>query len=184
MMSAAPNETGRMTLPDGRVVGVRPLQPSDRAGLAAAVRRLSTETRYLRFATPKPQLTERELDYLLDVDHHRREALLAVDPRTGRGVAVVRYIAVPGEADVVEIAATVADDWQGHGLGQALLAQLAKRAREEGYAALRASVLASNQRSIAMLLRAGFAPRPGSGLLREYELLLQTKGSVTTRPTR
>ncbi len=181
-MTTAPNRSGRTTLRDGRVVGVRPLHHSDRPGLAAAVRRLSPETRYLRFATPKPHLTERELDYLLDVDHHHREALLAVDPHTGRGVAVARYIEVPGEPDVVEIAATVADDWQGHGLGHALLAQLAKRARDEGYTALRASVLASNQRSIAMLLRAGFAPRPGSALLREYELPLPTNAE-TTRPT-
>lgn len=184
MMTTAPNRTGRTTLRDGRVVGVRPLQLSDRAGLAAAVHRLSPETRYLRFATPKPHLTERELDYLLDVDHHPREALLAVDPRTGRGVAVVRYVEVPGVPDVVEIAATVADDWQGRGLGRALLAQLTERAHDEGYSALRASVLGSNQRSIAMLLRAGFTPRAGSALLREYELLLPTNASETTRPTR
>jgi hypothetical protein len=80
-----------LTLHDGRVVEVRPLEPSDRGGLAAAVRRLSDETRYLRFASPKPELTERELDFLLDVDHHSREAILAVDPSTGYGVGVVRY---------------------------------------------------------------------------------------------
>jgi hypothetical protein len=57
-----------------------------------------------------------------DVDHHAREALLAIDPFTRRGVAVVRYIQLPGEPGVVELAATVADDWQGIGLGSALLA--------------------------------------------------------------
>lgn len=162
----------RLTLRDGRVVDVRPLERSDREGLAAAVRCLSDETRYLRFATAKPRLTKRELDFLVDVDHHRHEAIVAIDPTTSRGVAVVRYIQVPGEPEVAEIAATVTDDWQGRGLGTALLAQLAARARDEGYAALRASVLASNQRSIAMLLAAGFAPLPSGGLLREYELAL------------
>jgi RimJ/RimL family protein N-acetyltransferase len=140
--------------------------------LAAAVRRLSDETRYLRFASPKPELTERELDFLLDVDHHSREAILAVDPSTGHGVGVVRYVEVPGEAGVVEIAATVADDWQGRGLGRALLEQLTSRARDEGYSTLRANVLAINRRSINMLRRAGFAPHAGSGILREYELAL------------
>jgi RimJ/RimL family protein N-acetyltransferase len=163
----------RLTLRDGRVVDVRPLERVDREGFAVAVSRLSDQTRYLRFATPKPRLTKRELDFLLDVDHHRHEAIVAIDPITKRGVAVVRYIQVPGEPNVAEIAATVTDDWQGHGLGTALLAQLAARARDEGYSAFRASVLASNQRSIAMLLAAGFVPLPSVGALREYELALR-----------
>ena len=163
------HQAGRVTLRDGHVVAMRPLEPGDREGLAAAVRRLSPETRYLRFASPKPHLTKRELDFLLDVDHHRHEAILATDPATARWIAVVRYVEVAGEPGVVEIAATVADDWQGHGLGPALLAQLTQRAREEGHSAIRASVLATNRRSIAMLIRAGFAPRKTQGTLREYE---------------
>jgi RimJ/RimL family protein N-acetyltransferase len=165
-------EPRRLTLRDGRIVDVRPLEPGDRQALAAAVRRLSDRTRYLRFATAKPRLTKRELDFLVDVDHHRHEAIVAIDPTTRRGVALVRYIQLPGEPHVAEIAATVTDDWQGHGLGTALLAQLAARARDQGYSGLRAGVLASNQRSIAMLLAAGFAPLPSGGVLREYELAL------------
>ena len=164
--------TPRLTLHDGRVVEVRPLEPRDRAGLAAAVSRLSDQTRYLRFATPKPHLTERQLDFLLDVDHHTHEAILALDPNTGHGIAVVRYVEVSGETGVVEIVATVADDWQGRGLGRALLEQLASRARDEGYSTLRANVLATNQRSITMLRRAGFTPHAGGGIHREYELAL------------
>jgi RimJ/RimL family protein N-acetyltransferase len=159
-------------LRDGRVVAVRPLERRDRPLLAAAIRRLSDQSRYLRFGTPKLRMTERELDGLVDVDHHAREALLAIDPLTGRGVAVVRYIRLPGEPGVVELAATVADDWQGVGLGSALLAGLKRRARDEGHSAFRAYVLAINGRSIAMLRRAGFRGRGGSGPLREYELVL------------
>jgi hypothetical protein len=47
---------------------------------------------------------------LVDVDHRGHEALLAIDPLTGRGVAVARYIQVPGEPSVVELALTVADE--------------------------------------------------------------------------
>lgn len=174
-MSELGDHTQCLTLDDGRVVEIRPLEREDRDGLAGAVSRLSEQTRYLRFASSKPRLTNRELDYLLDVDHHSREALLAIDPETRRGVAVVRYVEVGGEPRAVEIAATVADEWQGHGLGGALLVRLARRAREEGYAALRASVLAGNRRSIAMLLGAGFKPYSGGGIMREYELSLAPK---------
>ncbi len=161
--------SARLTLRDGRAVEVRPLERADRAGLASGIARLSDDTRYQRFATAKPSVSERELDYLLDIDHHDREALLAIDPRTGQGVAVVRYVLVPGEPGVAEFAATVADEWQGNGLGGALLARLIQRANEEGQNVLRASALASNKRSIAMLRRGGFSARPGSGLLRDFE---------------
>ena len=157
----------RLTLRDGTVVEVRPLERSDRTLLDAAVRGLSEQTRYLRFAAPKPRLTARELDFLVDLDHHDREALLAIDPATRRGIAVVRYVRDPSGA--VEIAATVADAWQGRGLGGALLALLAERARREGHRVRRASVLAANARSIAMLRRNGFALRGREGGLLTYE---------------
>jgi RimJ/RimL family protein N-acetyltransferase len=162
----------RLELRDGRVVDVRPLEHRDRPLLEGAIGRLSDESRYLRFGTLKPRMTERELDRLVDVDHHDHEALLAIDPLTGRGVAVVRYIQIPGEPGVVELAAAVADDWQGIGLGSALLAGLMQRASNEGHLAVRANVLAANSRSIAMLRRAGFRGRGGAGTLREYELAL------------
>jgi GNAT superfamily N-acetyltransferase len=54
----------------------------------------------------------------------------------------------------------------------ALLGRLTQRARDEGYSALRAYVLAINRRAIAMLRRAGFRRRSGMGVLLEYELSL------------
>lgn len=159
-----------LKLRDGRVVAVRPLERCDRPLLDAAIRRLSDDSRYLRFASPKPRVTERELDHLLDVDHHAHEALLAIDPLTAQGVGVVRYVQVPGQPGVVELAAAVTDDWQGIGLGSALLARLMQRARDEGHSAFRASVLAVNGRSIAMLRRAGFRGRSRAGAVFEYEL--------------
>ena len=161
--------TERAFLRDGKAIDIRPLERSDRAGLAAAIDRLSPTSRYLRFASPKPRLSDRELDRLVDVDHRGHEALLAVDPQTGRGLGVARYVEVPGEHGVVEIAVTVADEWQGRGMASALLTRLVQRAREEGHAALRASVLAANDVSILMLRKAGFDARPSSGVLREYE---------------
>jgi GNAT superfamily N-acetyltransferase len=158
-----------LTLRDGSVVYVRALGCGDRAGLAAAVTALSEESRYLRFASSKPSLSPRELDFLVNVDHHDHEALLAVDPVTHRGIAVARYVQIADEPGVVEIAATVIDEWQGRGLGGALIALLADRAREEGHRVMRASVLAANGRSIAMLRREGFSAVRGGGILREYE---------------
>jgi GNAT superfamily N-acetyltransferase len=161
-----------LVLRDGAAVAVRPLEREDRDALAAAVRRLSQRTRSLRFAVAKPQLTERDLDLLCDVDHHDREALVAVDPLTGSWTAVVRYGAFPGEPGAVDVAATVADEWQGRGLGTALLARLADRAREEGHLALRATVAADNRPCLRMLRRLGYVPRGAQDGQLELELRL------------
>jgi RimJ/RimL family protein N-acetyltransferase len=167
-----PPKLAQITLSDHRVVDVRPLEQRDREDLADAINRLSPQTRYLRFANAKPHMTSRELDFLVDVGRREHRALLAVDPATGWGVAVVRYDALQAEPTVAEIAATVSDDWQGRGLGTEMVVRLIEQARDDGLSALRASVLATNKRSIAMLLRTGFAPLPSHGTLREYELPL------------
>jgi RimJ/RimL family protein N-acetyltransferase len=180
LVTGEPSE--RLNLRDGRVVDIRALERGDRRLLAAAIRRLSDRSSYLRFATPKHRVTERELDYLVDIDHHDHEALLAIDPLTGRGVAVARYVQVSGEPGVVELAATVADDWQGIGLGSALLARLTRRAVDEGHSAFRAYVLAVNGQAIAVLRRAGFRARPGWGALIEYELSLVAIADVKPTP--
>src|SRR3954468_8858134 len=109
-----------LTLQDGTVLLVRPLESEDRELLDAAVTKLSPLSRYLRFAAPKPRLTKADLDRLLDLDHHDREALLAFDPSTGEGIAVARYAPVPGQPHVAEVAVTVADAWQGRRVGTTL----------------------------------------------------------------
>ena len=171
-------EVKRLVLPDGTAVEVRQLERKDRPGLAAAAARLSNETMYLRFASPKTRMTERDLDLLTDIDHHGREALIAVDPGTRRGVAVARYIQLAHEPGVADVAVTVDDAWQGRGLGSALLASLIQRAAAEGLLALTGTALAENARSLAMLRRAGFRPRSSTGSLKEFELPLSQKWPV------
>jgi RimJ/RimL family protein N-acetyltransferase len=160
----------RLTLPDGTELGVRPLEPTDRAALVAAVARLSPMTRYYRFAAPKPRLTETDLVQLLSVDHHDHEALVAYVPATGEGVAVARYVRLRDTPDAAELAVTVTDDWQGRGVGTALTALLVERARAEGLTRLRAITLAENRRALKMVLGRGFKPYATSGGLVETEL--------------
>jgi RimJ/RimL family protein N-acetyltransferase len=161
-----------LTLADGATLVVRPLERRDREALEQAIARLSETSRYLRFASPKPRLTKAELDHLVGVDHHDHEALLAYDPVTGEGVAVARYVGLRGEPGVAEIAVTVADAWQGRGVGSALTQLLMDRARAEGIHTLHAVALGENVRSARMLRRGGFRPVGAGGGLVEYELAL------------
>jgi GNAT superfamily N-acetyltransferase len=133
----------KLQLRDGERVAIRPIEPSDRAGLAEGFARVGPESRYRRFFAPKPALTERDLDYLTQIDHHDHEALLAIDLDTRDGVGVARYVRTG--IDVAEPAIVVVDDWHGRGVGTALLRALAERARSEGIRRFQAPILASNR---------------------------------------
>ena len=140
-------------LRDGSTVQVRPIEPSDRALLRRGLERLSEESRYRRFLSPVPRLTGAQLRYLTDVDHHDHEALIALEPASGEAVGVARYVRTAPTA--AEFAVTVIDDWQGRGLGSALLDLLAGRAREEGIARFGALLLAGNEEMLQLVRRLG-----------------------------
>ena len=128
---------------------MRPIDASDREALRTGFERLSAESRYRRFFTPMPSLSDRDLDYLTKVDHRDHEALIALDVPDGHIVGVARFVRTgPEEA---EPAIVVADDWQGRGLGRGLMGALADRAMEEGVQRFRAPVLAENEAALRLL---------------------------------
>jgi GNAT superfamily N-acetyltransferase len=137
--------TGAVKLRDGSRVEIRALGPGDRRGLAAGFARLSEESRYRRFLTSTPRLTETQLTYLTDVDHHDHEALVAIDPASRDGLGVARFVRSRDDPAQAEFAVAVADDWQRRGLGTALLRQLAARARDEGIVRFTGLVSEGNQ---------------------------------------
>lgn len=153
-------------------IHVRPLEPSDRLGLAALFKRLSPESRRQRFLGPKPTLSERELTYLTTVDHRWHEALAAVDARDGSIVGVARYVRVPGRPTAADGAIAVADEHHGRGIGTALVRCLIARARINGFSVLTADTLWDNRRARALLREAGFHARRSQGAVIELELEL------------
>src|SRR3954470_1476559 len=94
-------------LADGSRIVMRPIEPGDRPLLVDGLARLSERSRRQRFLGPRDTFTSGELDYLVDVDHHDHEALVALDLSTGALVGVARYVRL--EARRAELALTVAD---------------------------------------------------------------------------
>jgi GNAT superfamily N-acetyltransferase len=143
--------TGTLVLRDGSRVLVRPVEPTDKALLVEGFARLSPESRYRRFLAPVPELSEAQRHYFTEVDHHDHEALAALDPGTGRGVGVARFVGLPNRPEAAEAAVTVADDWHDRGLGTLLLEALAERARTEGISTFTGMLLATNREMLEVL---------------------------------
>jgi RimJ/RimL family protein N-acetyltransferase/nucleotide-binding universal stress UspA family protein len=162
---------------DADEVTIRPIAPEDREALRAGFERLSPESRYRRFFVPMQELSERDLDYLTQVDHRDHEALVAVDPQTGNLVGVARFVRT--SADEAEPAVVVADDWQGRGIGTRIMDRLVVRAREEGIQRFRAPVLANNEEALKLLSRLGPTERSFSGT--EVELGISLEGEPESR---
>jgi len=132
------------TLRNGRCVTIRALRPQDRNDLLAAVGRTSAQSLYRRFFGAKRHFTEKETAFFLNVDFINHVALVAVVEENGQQVIAGggRYIVdKPGRA---ELAFAVVDQYQGQGIGAALLRHLALIAHEAGLHELTAEVLPEN----------------------------------------
>ncbi len=168
----------RVSLRDGSQVTLRPIEPDDRETIRASFERMGPDSRYTRFLSPIDELTERQLDYLTNVDHHDHEAVVAVG-EDGLGLGVARYVRLEHDGPKAEVAVAVIDDWQGKGVGSALLERLSERAREDGIEVFTAAVLAENRASVDLLRRLGSTTtnHPGAGQL-ELEIELEGDGSL------
>lgn len=139
-----------------RRVEIRPMHRTDAGRLTRFHHRLSAETTRLRFFTFHPELNAAELHRFTHVDHHDREALVAVVDDEIVGVA--RYDHEP-EASAAEVAFVVEDAWQGSGVGHQLFDALAARARAEGIATITAQTLAENRRMLTLFRHCGHPVR-------------------------
>jgi nucleotide-binding universal stress UspA family protein/RimJ/RimL family protein N-acetyltransferase len=179
-----PSRRKTITLRNGARVTLRPIAPEDRPLLAAIFERLSEESRYRRFFTTKAELSAAELDYFVDVDHSDHEAIIAIDPSGGEALGVARYVRSTGDAEVAEVAVTVADDWQGRGLGRALLDRLTYRARREGVRRFSALVQSDNPASLGLLEGVGDTQRRSDTGIVELVIELPPKRGMGVRLAR
>ena len=156
----------RFRLRSGDWVSVRQLRPEDAPALAAAVERLSALSRYRRFHSALPRLTEQMVGYLTDIDHHDHEALVAVPQGSGGIiVGVARFIRDPAHPDTAEVAVAVADSWQRRGLGTLLLRRLARRASEAGIRTVTGDILAENYPTVKLARRLGVRSMDNHGTM-------------------
>jgi acetyl coenzyme A synthetase (ADP forming)-like protein len=142
-----------VALRDGSTVHVRPITTTDEDGLRQFFVSLSPEARTLRFFSGGVNLAA-AASRDSQVDYVDTFGLVATTGHDGRIVGHASYAIVePGRA---EVAFTIADDYQGRGLGTLFLGQLAEAATANGISQFCAVVLPSNYHMLKVFHDSGF----------------------------
>jgi RimJ/RimL family protein N-acetyltransferase len=144
-----------VTLRDGCRAEIRALKASDEADFFAAVRRIGAPSLYKRFFGAKQEFSAAEIAFFVNVDFVTHVALV-VEVDGGGHSAIVgggRYVVVqPGTA---ELAFAVVDEYQGRGVGTALMCHLIALARNAGLKELTADALSDNIAMMTVFQRSG-----------------------------
>jgi acetyl coenzyme A synthetase (ADP forming)-like protein len=141
-----------VVLRDGASVRIRAAKPTDEAAILAFLSGLSDESRRLRFRSKATDLKATARNWS-GVEECSDCCVLAV-----HGPDVVGQASYDRTAeDRAEVGFTVADAYQGRGLGTLLLKRLAEAADADGVAVFEADVLAENNRMIEVFRESGFS---------------------------
>jgi RimJ/RimL family protein N-acetyltransferase len=131
------------------------IHAGDREAVREVFAGLSEESRRLRFHGPKPRLADAEVELLADVGCCGREAVGALDLRTGEVVGIARFVQDAGDPRTAEVAFAVVDACHGNGVGSRLLRELTTLAQRDGVERFVAHVAAGNDAALALLRRVG-----------------------------
>ena len=160
---------------DGITYRVRPISPDDAALERAFILSLSPESRYQRLMYTLREPSAEFVARLVNVDHHRDMALVAVqgEGADAKIIGVARYSADEDGQDC-EFAVAVADAWQCRGIGSTLMNLLFEYAAREGFRAIYGRVLADNQRMLELAEWLGLTIEPqvaGQSTVRAFRRL-------------
>src|SRR6185437_14404576 len=144
---------GDVVLRDGSTVRIRAMQSSDEAGLYSLLTSLSEESRWLRFYCLQNSAgLAAEARREINLDH--TFGLIACSGAEERVVGHAFYVGIDEQR--AEVAFTIANDFQGRGLGTLLLCQLADVATANGIKVFEAEVVAANHAMLHVFRESGF----------------------------
>ena len=112
------------------------------------------------FMNSMQELTEAMLVRFTQLDYSREMALIAVTDEHGKEIELgVARFAINPDGDSCEFALVIADNFQGKGLGQKLMAALMEAARAKGLKTIEGEVLSNNHNMLKLMARVGFASK-------------------------
>ncbi|MEO5669452.1 MAG: GNAT family N-acetyltransferase, partial [Ramlibacter sp.] len=143
---------------------VRPIRPEDGERLSAFYANASPADMRLRFFMARREVPHSELARYCQIDYDREMTFVALAPKDEAGVQAmageVRAVADPDNRKV-EFAIQIASQWQGKGLGHALMAKLLRYLRERAVEEVSGQCLLENTGMAALARTLGFDVAPG-----------------------
>ncbi|MBU1138582.1 MAG: GNAT family N-acetyltransferase [Proteobacteria bacterium] len=151
--------TETWTLDDGKKLTLRHITPDDAGIEQAFVRKLSAQSRYMRFHGTIKELNKKDLATFTNPDPLNAEALIILykgeKDEDEEEVGVARFVIDPDNQGC-EFAIVVADEWQERGLGAKLMQTLISRAKSRGIKQIHGVVLKNNLDMRQFVKKLGF----------------------------
>ena len=142
---------------DGKQGFMRPLKLTDESKLRDFFYKLSPESVHYRFFRMIKAMPHEQLQELLRIDYEADMAVVLLTDRSEDAeiVGIAHYLRNQ-RTNFAESAFLVRDDWQGQGMGPAMMNALVENARRHGIAGFTADVLQENGRMLGVFHKSGY----------------------------
>jgi acetyltransferase len=155
----------------GETLLIRPIRPEDEPLIIGFHDRLSERTvvqRYFQALDLTARTAHERLTRICFIDYDRELALVAEksDPSGGTMIAGVSRMIHESDGRTASLAVVVADDFQGQGVGEALMRRALEAARAEGFRTILIHFLPENIRMQSLSRKLGFTLTEENELIR------------------
>jgi len=133
-------------LHDGTQILFRPIHPTDEPAMRDLFYKLSELSKFYRFMGHIKRVPRSQIEDFVYIDHRSEVTIVGVLKEAhGEDIIAVGSYYLDPKTNKAEVAFTVTDHWQRHGIGTFMLKHLARIARRNGISGFTAEVLAENK---------------------------------------
>jgi len=159
-------------LQDGTQILFRPIHPTDEPAMRDLFYELSEQSKFYRFMGHIKRVPRSQIEDFVYIDHRSEVTIVGVlQEAHGEDIIAVGSYYLDPKANKAEVAFTVQDHWQRHGIGSFMLKHLARIARRNGISGFTAEVLSENKGMQAVFDHSEFKVRSKyRGDVYSYEL--------------
>ncbi len=159
-------------LNDGTLMNFRPIHPTDEPRMRDLFHKLSAATIYYRFMGYQKFVSRRQIQDFVYIDHRNDVTIVGTLPEAhGEDIVAIGSYYLDPKTNLAEVAFTVADKMQNHGIGTFLLKHLMRVARRNGIRGFTAEVLVENKAMQAVINKSNtkVSSRVGNNVI-SYEM--------------
>jgi len=133
-------------LHDGTQILFRPIHPTDERDMRDLFYELSEQSKFYRFMGHLKRVSRSQIEDFVYIDHRSEVTIVGVLKEAhGEDIIAVGSYYLDPKTNKAEVAFTVTDHWQRHGIGTFMLKHLSRIARRNGIGGFTAEVLAENK---------------------------------------